>query len=127
MRDAWSRWMHTTKFRRFMDSMKCRVPCLAGKRGWLTPASFLDHYVLNQEAGEAGYHAGKSQQAVERLMVSRGGVIWPQLLPGDVRGGISDRLNGGSYATPLVVDRRRDCNSEQLDTFSMVEDRLLCR
>eukprot|EP00752_Nemacystus_decipiens_P014877 g13246.t1 len=89
---------------------------------------------LRRDIMEAGQRTscvkGKSQQKVEHLMASRGGVIWPQLLPGGTRGRITGHVstgakNGGSHKTPL--DTRQACNSERPNTFSMVEDRLLCR
>lgn len=89
--------------------------------------------MLTQEAGETRCPKEKSQQTVEQLMVSRGGVIWPQLLPGDTRGGIAGQAygstgggNDGNDKTPLA-DTRQAFSSERPHTFSMVEDRLLCR
>jgi len=79
--------------------------------------------------------AGDSQRTVEQLMVSRGGVVWPQLLPrktcGDInsRGSASTRTQtAGSQA--ISGSPHHSCPVLPLvrpDNFSMVEDRLLCR
>lgn len=79
------------------------------------------------------------------MMISRGGVVWPQLLPGNIKGRLVDRRNGppgsasfnekvqtaGNYKRLGTLHREPQGShvfpSVRPGTFSMVEDRLLCR
>lgn len=77
-------------------------------------------------------------------MISRGGVVWPQLLPGNINGRPVDLRNGPTGSASFnKVHTAGNCKglgtlhgepqasrllpSVRPGTFSMVEDRLLCR
>lgn len=85
---------------------------------------------------------------MERLIESRGGVIWPQLLPSKMLGGVDwhvrsqkegAKSSGGTRRkVPVVakdgaegarsnVEDVEAGSSDSSCAFSLVEDRLLCR
>lgn len=85
---------------------------------------------------------------MERLIESRGGVIWPQLLPSKMLGGVDWHVrsqkegaesSGGTRRKASVVTKDgMECARSEVEdieagssdspcTFSLVEDRLLCR
>lgn len=56
---------------------------------------------MDQAAGELCHAKGNVQHAVERLMASRGAVVWPQLLPGKMRGGVEWHTKSRTGDTPV--------------------------
>lgn len=56
---------------------------------------------MDQDAGGVCLSNGNVRQAVERLMASRGGVVWPQLLPGKMRGGFEWHTMSRTGDTPV--------------------------
>lgn len=56
---------------------------------------------MDKAAGEVCHAKGNVQHAVERLMASRGAVVWPQLLPGKMRGGVEWQTKSRTSDTPV--------------------------